>query len=303
MSEPTPVDQLKLMWRRGAPAPKGTSSQIGAAVAHGDTAYFSYSTNVYSFRVSDNTWTKLPLCSDQSGAFSLAIVKDLLTTIGGMTNSGTATNSLLSYSGKIRRWETVLPPMPTSRASSAAATTPTHLVIAGGKTKIRDYLATVEVLNTETLQWSTACDLPRGVDGSQMTLCNGRFYFSGNAGRVYDNFIWSCSFEDLLDSCKPTSTKSRDGCCVWTRLADIPVHSTRLTTLKGHVLAVGGDDGDHPARAIHCYDVASDSWSAISKMLHPRYDTLAAVLSSNDLVVVGGWPDSANTSTEIGTVF
>ena len=46
---------------------------------------------------------------------------------------------------------------------------------------------------------------------------------------------------------------------------------------------------DNPTGAIHCYNVITNSWSVIGEMPTPRYSVLAAVLSSNDLVVVGGW--------------
>ena len=168
--------------------------------------------------------------------------------------------------------------MPTKRMHPAAANTvvagETLLSLTGGST------ATVEVLNTETLQWSTASSLPEAVRFPQMTTCGGCLYLAN-----IDNNVFSCSVEDLFKS-----TNSSDGGSVWTRLASIPVEEdSTLATLRGHVLAIGGDDDDgDPTGVIHCYDVATNSWSVIGEIPTPRCNVLTAVLPSNELVVVGG---------------
>ena len=179
-------------------------------MVHGSTAYFSCCYNVYSYTVPENKWTKLPECKYQY--FAMAVINDALTTIGGRDRQRGATNTLLSLSGS--SWEEVLPPMPTKREDPAAANTPTHLVVAGGTLPLaRGGTATVEVLNTETLQWSTASSLPETVRLPQMTTCGGCLYLADR-----DSNVFSCSVEDLLKS-----TNSSDGDSVWTRLASIPV--------------------------------------------------------------------------------
>ena len=153
-----PSGPIKLTWRRGRRAPCDLESAVGAAVVHGNTAYFSKGHNVYSYTVPENKWTKLPQCKYEQ--FAMAVINDALTTIEGWDNQGAVTNTLLSLCGS--PWEEVLPPMPTKRRHPAAANT-THLVVAGGGSLLGDGIATVEVLNTETLQWSTASSLPGAV--------------------------------------------------------------------------------------------------------------------------------------------
>ena len=189
------------------------------------------------------------------------------------------TNSLFSLSGS--SWKQVLPPMPTKRCRPAAAITPTHLVVAGGTRKLLSGdLSTVEVLSQETLQWSTASSLPVGVSFPRLTLC-GRSFYLLNRKTPY-----SCSVEDLLKSCKP------DCGSVWTELAAVPGrYHSYLASLKGRVLAIGGTDyvfAGNPTGGIHCYNVTTNLWSVIGEMPTPRSEVLAAVLPSNDLVVVGG---------------
>ena len=93
-------------------APEGMRSDGGAAVVHGNTAYFSIHYNVYSYTVPENKWTKLPQC--KYGFFAMAVINDALATIGGVDKSA-ATNTLFSLSGS--SWEEVLPPMPTHGVS------------------------------------------------------------------------------------------------------------------------------------------------------------------------------------------
>ena len=277
---------MKLFWTRGHPAPEDIGIIDGAVVVHGSTAYFSKCHNVYSYTVPENKWTTLPQCEYEH--FAMAVVNDALTTVGGFNHQRSATNALLSLTGS--SWNEVFPPMLTKRLYPAAANTPTHLVVAGGKPKlVVGCLATVEVLNTETLQWSTACGLPKAVRYPQMTTCGGCLYLAGHEGSVF-----SCSLQDLLQSIKLS---------VWTRLATIPVQEFTLTTLSGRVLAIGGEDSvGNPTRAIHSYDVATNSWSVIGEVPIPSSRVLTAALPSNELVVVGGLRAGHFCSiTEIGS--
>jgi hypothetical protein len=267
-------------------------SYRGAAVGHKSTAYFSRGRNVCSYTVPGNKWTKLPECKYEY--FALAVVNDALTAVGGEDRQGTATNALLSLPGS--SWEEVLPPMPTKRVYPAAATTPTHLVVAGGLAS-STWIEKVEVLHTDTLQWSTTSSLPDIAVYPQMTTCGECLYLSDA-----NNYVFSCSVEDLLKS-----TTSNDGGSVLTRLASLLKSSTSvwtsiasiptpcgsgIATLKGRVLAIGGAYdifGEKTTGVIHCYDVATNSWSVIGKMPTPRSYVLTAVLPSNALVVTGGY--------------
>ena len=275
-------------------------------MVHGNTAFFSCNFNVYSYKILEDEWTELQRCEYQ--AISLAIVHDTLTTVGGCTRDGTPTNTLLSLSrshrafgwilGKWWKWGKGLPSMTTERALPATVTITTHLVIAAGaKEYLGDGLSTVEVLDTETLQWSMASSLPQDIVHSKMTLCSGYVYLSDG------DTVFSCSVEGLLQSCqlhphKPTSINSSKSGSIWTRQADIPVRGPSLATLGEHVLAIGG----WSTANIHCYDRATDSWSVIGEMPTPRSYPLTLVSPDSELVVVGGMGVHFLDITEIGHV-
>ena len=275
---------MRLAWRRGRKAPYACTlaSYHGAAVVHNNTAYFSIYNEVYLYTILDNMWYQLPCCSNYE-FFSMAILNDKLTTIGGSDDYYRTTNILLSFS-EISTWEKLLPPMPTEREMPAAVTTPTHLVVAGGVSEWCA-LSVVEVLDCQTHHWASATCSPKSLALPNMTLCDGHLYLS------QDSTIFCCSVVELLQSSESPSfpESSCDSVSVWKRLSDIPVHSeTSTATVSGRVLAIGGKDHDSPTADIHCYDRSTDSWSVISRMSIQRHDTLVAVLHDNELVVVGG---------------
>ena len=202
----------------------------------------------------------------------MAIVDNELTTIGGMNQSG-RTGALLSlktdrYS---HTWKEVFPPMPTARTLPTAITTDTKLVVAGGKKNSYSFggvVDVVEVLDSRNPhRWYAIESLPIVASFPQMTLCDGHFYFS-EAATVYKLHY---GYDDK-----------------WTRLANIPVGDAALVTVKGRVLAIGGLIGNHTTAAIHCYDVATDSWSITRQLPIPLSSVLTAVLPTNEVVVAGG---------------
>ena len=119
---------------------------------------------MYYYTVSSSSWSQLP--DNPTDSCPSVIFNNLLTLVGGNPrgiHSGTLTNQLFSLIGESsgRRWTEEFPPMPTKRRGSTALSTGRALIVAGGLDKSMSPLQTVEVLNTETLQWSSAADLPQ----------------------------------------------------------------------------------------------------------------------------------------------
>ena len=248
-------------------------------MVHSNTVYLSNDHNVYSYELSEDKWTELPPSSHQY--FSLAFINNKLTTIGGETSDGTCTNTLLSLagSGSKKKWKELLPPMPTKRVSSAAVTSTTHLVVAGGFNTERRGLSTVEVLNTANFQWSMVSNLPEAVYYPGIILCNG--YLCISSGST----VYSCSTDTLIQSSEKSSSIPNSS--PWNRIADINDHST-IATLGEHILAVGGERDGVSSAVINCYDKDTNSWNIMAEMSTARSHVLIAVLSRNRMAVVGG---------------
>ena len=271
---------IKLTWRQGKAAPETMTTYYGTAVVHGNSAYFAHMNSVYSYTLAKDEWM-FQQCEYER--FGMAIVNDKVTTIGGCTWDSRATNTLVCLEDQGNE---LLPPMPTARIRPATVTTPTHLIVAGG-TEVSGVLSTIEILDTNTFQWSSASSSPKALECPHMSLCGEHLYLSEH------KTIFSCSVKELLKSCKPEVTSSNDDDSVWTKLADIPVqYRASLTTLRGQVLVIGGKDhnfyGGTPTGAIHYYNQSTNSWSVIGEIPTPRSDPLVAVLPSNELIAVGG---------------
>ena len=256
----------------------------GAAVVHDNTAYFSQDSNVYSYTLAKDEWIELQPCDYDR--FGMAVVNDKVTTIGGHRD-GRATNSLLCLEGQGTKWQELLPQMPTARLWAATVTTFTHLIVAGGRTGagLGETLSTVELLDTHTLQWSTARNSPEALQYPHLSLCDEHLYLSEHYT------IFSCSVEELVESCKPASTRNSDD-DVWTKIANVPVpYYASLTILRGQIVAIGGSYqyiSGTPTGAIHRYNRSTNSWSVIGEMPTPRSHPLVAVLSGNKLIAMGG---------------
>ena len=79
--------------------------------------------------------------------------------------------------------------------------------MAGGQGIRAEYLLTVEVVDTETHQWSTAADLPETFCFGSATVCGDQFYVLGefNKDRTNVKSVYTCSVHFLLQFCVPSS--------------------------------------------------------------------------------------------------
>ena len=298
---------IKLKWRDGGRA----VCKMAGGVSVGDecVAYFKpwASKSVFDYNSTNNKWSQLPECPKYD--FSLAMVNSLLTAIGGET-FGEITNSLLTLTDN--KWTKQFPSMPTKRWLTVAVCSGRSLVVAGGSTGFKK-LSTVEVMDTETLQWSTASSLPHTLCQAQATLCGDQVYLLG--GWVQDDkpskSVFTCSLAALLQSCQTQSLGARLNTLslarrrkVWHQLADTPVTISTCASLHGRLLAVGGCDSDgKETTAIHMYNTTTNSWEVISHMTTPRHQCLVVVLPHTELMVVGGRTAGGETdSVEIASI-
>ena len=302
-------DISKMTWREGKKGAVGM--ERGAAVVDGNKAYYSpyNSFTVYSYQniQGNEEWSRLP--DNPNGGFSLAVVDGLLTSVGGFSSSYVDTNTLLSLTGKReRKWSEVFPPMPTPRSLTACISTEKALVVAGGYARgsldtvvavvvavgtAYDYLATVEVMDINTKQWTTVCPLPQKlktlsgiVSGNSLYLAGG--YTRGFTGGYGSKSVFTCSLPDLWQPgsrIRQTLTTSN----AWKEISSLPVAGSTLASFGGHLLAIGGY-GFLNGRTTNVYRYESDtnSWHVISQMKNKRAWCSAVTLPEDRLIVVGG---------------
>ena len=166
------------------------------------------------------------------------------------------------------KWTEKFPPMPAKRWLTAVVCSGRSVVVAGGLGKGHKKLTTVEVMDTETLQWTTASSLPHPLSQATATLCGDWVYMLGGfyEGSKPSKSVFTCSLAALLQSksgslgarMKTLSLARRPN--VWHQLTDIPVTLTTCASLHGRLLAIGGNDSDNKeTTAIHTYNIATYS--------------------------------------------
>ena len=312
-------DSFTLRWREAKKAPCGMIRGPNAIV-DGDMVYLRTggTRKIYTYKSTDETWNQLPECKTQY--CSLAVVNNLLTTIGGRNSGDKVTNQLFSLTGEGRgTWREVFQSMPTKRSSSVAMCTGQALIVAGGVDQDLQTLRTVEAMDIDTKEWSPAADLPDPLYRASITLCQDCIYIIGGfSGSKSTTSVYTITLtnlflprrsrslgERLAQSLSALTRLARSN--VWNKVADLPVTLSTCVTLHGRLLAIGGCDFKNtPTSDVHIYHPTSNPWEVISKMNISRDYCFAAVLPSNKLMVVGGRTTSSfsseTDSVEIATV-
>ena len=281
----TKKDISKMTWKEEKRAPERFMHR-GAAVVHGNTAYFkpARSCTVYSYQIigEEEQWSQLP--DNDNKHCGLAVINGLVTSVGGYN-----TNTLLSLTGEGegKMWSEIFPPMPTPRSSVACITTEQALVVAGGCAGGRD-IDTVEVMNINTKQWTTVSPLPHrlsGLSGLSGTVCGNTFYVEGSYGQNSKHCLFACSIPELIATNKCGFRKRRkesENVDVWKEKSSLAVPSSTYVSFSGDLLAIGGSNSN-----VYRYDSQTDTWNVVSQVKNKRSKCLAATLPGDRIVVVG----------------
>ena len=278
---PHGVRKMILNWRNDGKAP--FKMMRGATVVDGDMAYFMHwNGEVYSYNVSSKKWSKLSKCPYKYS--SLAVINGQLTAIGGckdISDKDTYTNKLLC----LPDYKEIFPAMPTKRRDTTAVTSKEHLIVIAGRAIEVSRIAglnTVEMMDIQTLVWSTVASLPHPYFRASGTICGDQLYMLGGwDDKGETKSVLTCSLTELLQSSSSSS--------IWHRVADAPAYLSTCAAVNGELLAVGGYDKDRkPSSAIHKYNTTTNSWDLISNIPTARWCSLVAVLPTNEMMVVGG---------------
>ena len=280
-------------WQKVSKAPQKMSR--GSAAADSNMAYFNGhgSTKVHSYDSDTRKWHRLT--DTPHTRFTLVVVQHMLTTVGGELSPGDTTDSLLSLTGegRNRKWLPNLPAMPTKRYDTAAVCSGCSLIVAGGSDG-RNRLTAVEVLDTDTRQWSIASSLTHPFSLATISICGERLYMLGGrdqSGKTHS--VLSCSVPELLQSCQPQPLagkrrkSSANQSTIWWHVADAPHYLSSCATLCGQLVAVGGSEDDKDTKAISVYNETTDSWEAMGDMPTARCWALVAT-PNGKMMVVGG---------------
>ena len=283
-------EQLSMSWEILSPDTAASFCESAAAVI-GDKVYFKMSQFIFEFTFTTSHWNQLP---DHSlSDFSLVNVEDELTTVGGCNENWQGnfkhSNKLFSYIG--RKWVEKYPPMPTKRYGCAAVYTRNALIVAGGthggSIAFSEHfggssLKTVEILDLQHNRWSKVSLLPLPTAQPSMAICGEHIYLYDTEALPHtEHSMVRCTVLSLaLSTPKPV---------IWDEVASLPVKGSTLVTVKGHLLAVGGESPERVrSKELRQYNCDTNSWQVVSEMHYARYHCAAVFLVCNKLMIVGG---------------
>jgi hypothetical protein len=277
--KPPAKQKIALEWRDGGTAPD--VMERGDVVVLGNNVYFmSVHGEVCSYDMVTKTWKVLPECPYCYS--SLAVVHGFITAIGGCVADRLSPENKLLCLMREKEWVKYFPPMPTKRWKSSVVATKQHLVVAGGKMESPTQLNTVEVMDVQTLVWSTVASLPHPFSEASAAFCGDQLYMLGgfdDNGKTRS--VLTCSLKELLYGFKASG--------VWNRVTDVPTTRSTCAAINGCLLSVGGLDAQNrKTSAVYLYNSSVNSWELVSNTPTPQYNRLVAVLPNNEIMAVGG---------------
>jgi len=278
--------RINMRWRSLPNAPTGMWA--GSSAVIGDRAYIrsAGSQIIHVFDSSNQQWSTLPV--HPTNGFTVVNVENTVTTVGGKIRSCNK-NVYIYENGE---WIESLPQMPTKRWLPGAVYKHNSLVVAGGVNG--DQLSTVEILNTTSRQWSSVSSLPVAMHQPSTCVHGEHIYITLSAGSdVWEYWsIMKCSLAALVKS-EPSSKE-------WEMFASLPVRSSALSSVNGHLIAVGGLGSG--GQSVYQYNHSTYSWISVSRMFAVHQHCITALLPGNQLMVVGGLNSEARRSIEIATI-
>ena len=271
----------------------------GGATDRDDNLYI-----VYCYDPSQDSWATLPPLPVV--LFGLGQVNGKLVAVGGEKSDDSPTHEVYTYDERSKKWKQTILPMPTARRSPGVLSLQSALVVAGGFPETD----AVEIFKADTSQWHTTDPLPTACCLiSLVAIGNTCYALGGYKFPSSFNQALYASVSDLLHNAVPanqtTHSDSSDTQSAWKTLPDTPTYRPAAAVLAGHLLAVGGWEtsiGGAAMKEVYTYSPSTNSWIYISDLPAPRCDAAVAVLSTTEILVIGGWCDGRVNTVYKGTL-
>ena len=261
---------------------------------------------------SQGKWTTLPLLPVRY--FGLGHINGMLVVVGGEKCDSLRSNLIYSYNELSRKWMQTIPPMPTPRDSLDVLSLQSALLVAGGDTPSSSnycYVNTVEIFKPDTFQWYTVRTDPLPIachiyDISLVALGNTCYALGGYNYPLCLNQALFASVDHLLaNAIQTTCSGSSDALSAWKSLPNTPTYRPAAAVLAGTLLAIGGKEtskGGADMKEIYMYSPAANSWIYISDLPAPRAGIAVSILSSTEILVIGGWYEGHVNTVYKGTI-
>ena len=249
------------------------------------------------YELAQDKWTTLPPLPVRW--FGLGQVNGKLVAVGGRKKlDNRATNEIYSYNDRTHKWKQTIPPMPTARWSlSVLSLQSAAILVAGGRCtqSSNSYTDALEVFSAETSQWyrtdplPTPCSSVALIDiGSTCYALGGYKYLSRLNQALY------ASIGDLFCNAVPANQTTHGGSSgtqsAWKALPKLPINQSAAAVLSGNLLALGGKGVSSIGnrKEVYMYLPLNNSWIYFNDLPAPLFGTAVVVLSSTEILVIGG---------------
>ena len=263
---------------------------------------------IYCYDPSQDKWTTLPPLPVRW--FGQGQISGKLVAVGGVKKSDRQVNNeVYTYYEQPLEWKQTIPPMPTARWSPGVLSLQSALVVAGGVTSSSYYKAAVEIFKPDTSQWYRTDPLSTACCSISLVAIDNTYYALGGFNGSRLNQALCASVDDLLGNAVPanqtTHSGSSDTQSAWKTLPNTPTYRPAAAILDGNLLAIGGketSEGGADKKEIYAYSPSANSWIYISDLPAPQCRTAVTVLSSREILVIGGC-GNRNNSDRVDTVY
>ena len=280
---------LQLDWRRGPDMPFSMSSYIQSVevegtvyVGGGDAGKYKDSYKVMAYSMQSCKWHTLPPYSARE--FAMTTINNKLILVGGYHDYSVVAQ-LGVWKTDSNQWTRPFRPMPTSRSFPSVTSYKHWLVVAGGYRKCS--LSTVEVLDIDNKQWSTAPSTPIPWHTMKSTTIGDTWYLMGgkqtHAGRDITD-VYSVSLEALVSHSASGSSK------IWNKIAPLNCNCSSSLSLGGSLVALGGRDRKQACilSTIQRYVPETNTWVQAGELPHPLQNC-TCIMTAGRLHVFGGY--------------
>ena len=284
---------LQLKWRHGPDMPFEPSGYVQSLMVQeavyvgGGVAGWLHSLNNYivmAYDTSSGKWAELP--PYRALGFAMAVISNTLVLVGGTNASHDIIKVVGLWKPDSKKWTHPYPDMLTPRAFCSAVTFKEWLVVAGGWGEGGHTLSFVEVLNTDTKQWSAGPPTPTPWSSMWPVIVGDVCYFMGGLDRgLHTNRVYSVSLSAFTSQLNSDVRNSQ----IWKEISGLQVKCSSPLSINGSLLAVGGKDKDSRVVSdIHLYQPDTGEWVKVGDLPTPRCACTSIALTNRELLVAGG---------------
>ena len=225
--------------------------------------------------------------------FAITVVNGKLLIVGGYNEAvNKCSDQIFEYSEN-EGWKEFRR-LPSTRARAAAFGYRNWLVVAGGCTDNAHPLDQVIALDcsTSSSSWKTLASLPERIQDFQSASYTSLHHSDPTKDTAV---VYLTSRRQGLKQTQPTMGASIPDLihrgARWMKIPDPPVRSPGVVTLRGHLLALGGQDSKRTttlSNKVYMYHLGTREWLPVAEVNNPRAMCVCVGLSDTKFMVLGG---------------